>query len=71
MKKKKSVKEIRNKYSHNDRQDVVRFAEQNPEYTQKILCENFGTMSNIALFGEWRGATYLFNGKAEISYWGS
>ena len=52
---KKSVREIRNKYS-DDRQDVVRFAEQNPEYTQKILCENFGikrsTMSNIALFGE-------------------
>ena len=51
MKKKKSVKEIRNKYSHNDRQDVVRFAEQNPEYSQKMLCEKFwimrSTMSDI------------------------
>ena len=39
MEKKKSVKEIRNKYSHNDKQGVVRFSEQNPKYTQKILSE--------------------------------
>ena len=39
MEKKKSVKEIRNKYSHNDKQDVVCFAEQNPKYTQKMLLE--------------------------------
>ena len=51
MEKKKSVKEIRNKYSHNDRQGVVRFAEKNPKYTQKMLREKFrikrSTMSDI------------------------
>ena len=39
MEKKKSVKEMKNKYSHNDRQDVVCFAEQNSKYTQKMLSE--------------------------------